>query len=55
MWLASCWGQAVNSVTELNVGVVDRGWFRNSEEAKEGEKLDLTRPRSRVSGLGSAA
>lgn len=36
-------------------GCCGSGWFRNSEEAKEGEKLDLTRPGNRVNGLGSAA
>lgn len=34
MWLASCWGQVVNSVTELNVGVVVRGGLETQRRPK---------------------
>lgn len=47
MWLERCWGQAVSSVAELEVG-----------EGGGGKKLGGVgpdRPGSRVTGLGSVA
>ncbi len=56
MWLARCWGQAVSSVAELEVGGGGKKLGGRGEREREREReLDLTEPGSRVSGLGSVA
>lgn len=57
MWLVSCWGRAVNSVSELKEGVwMGAGEGGAGKELGGGRgrgKLDLTEPGSRSSSPGS--
>lgn len=54
MWLASCWGQAVSSMVELEVGILEGGG-KKLEGGRGRVNLDLTRPASGCRSQESAA